>query len=441
MSDYADVLASVDYRTEPSAQDALNTYLNAHLGEKVVHDQRWDVSDPQIFANEQCHAIFREMRAQAPINKVTGTPHGDYWNITTLKAIQHVEALPRIFTSDFRIGGMVIQDSTEEAKAEGRGASFIAMDPPEHTKRRRTVAPAFTPAEMVRLSGIVRERTVELLDSLPVGEEFDWAERVSVQLTTGMLATIFDFPWARRAVLPFWSDWMSDLQLGATRELDRMRRDIMMEMATCFYKLWDQRLNAPPAPDLLSRMIHSEDMPDMDANEFMANMSLLIVGGNDTTRNTMSGIVEALDRFPEERAKLEADPSLIANAVQECIRYVTPVAHMRRTAMEDYELEGQLIRKGDKVVLWYKSANRDETVFDEPDRLLVDRENARRHVAFGYGVHRCVGARLAELQLRILIEEMIARNIRPRVTGKVERLSNVFINGFSKVDVTLDRTH
>ena len=438
MSDYADVLENIDYRTEPGAQDALNTYLSTQTEAKTVHDQHWDVSDPALFANEGCHAIFREMRAKAPINKVTGTPQGDYWNITTLKAIQHVEALPRIFSSDFRIGGMVIQDSTEEAKAEGRGASFIAMDPPEHTKRRRTVAPAFTPAEMVRLSGIVRERTVALLDALPVGEEFDWASRVSVELTTGMLATIFDFPWARRAVLPFWSDWMSDLQLGATPELDRMRRDIMMEMATCFHKLWEQRLNAPPAPDLLSRMIHSEDMPEMDAMEFMANMSLLIVGGNDTTRNTMSGIVEALDRFPEERAKLEADPSLIANAVQECIRYVTPVAHMRRTAMEDYELEGQTIRKGDKVILWYKSANRDESVFENADRLIVDRENARRHVAFGYGVHRCVGARLAELQLRILIEEMIGRGIRPRVTGTVERLNNVFINGFSKLDVTLD---
>ncbi len=439
MNDYADVLANVDYRIQPSAQDALNTYLGAHADEQVVHDQRWDVSDPQIFANEDCHAIFREMRAQAPVNKVTGTPHGDYWNITTLKAIQHVEALPKIFTSDYRIGGMVIQDPTEQAKAEGRGASFIAMDPPEHTKRRRTVAPAFTPAEMVRLSGLVRERTVALLESLPIGEEFDWATKVSVQLTTGMLATIFDFPWERRDVLPFWSDWMSDLQLGATPDLERIRREVMIEMATCFHKLWDQRLNAPPAPDLLSRMIHSEEMPEMDAMEFMANMSLLIVGGNDTTRNTMSGIVEALDRYPEERAKLEADPSLVPNAVQECIRYVTPVAHMRRTAMEDYELEGQLIRKGEKVILWYKSGNRDESAFDEPDRLIVDRENARRHVAFGYGVHRCVGARLAELQLRILIEEMIARGIRPRVTGHVERLSNVFINGFSKVEVTLDR--
>ena len=219
-----------------------------------------------------------------------------------------------------------------------------------------------------------------------------------------------------------------------------MRLDAMMEMADCFLKLWDQRRNAPEAPDLLSRMIHSEGMANQDPMEFMSNMAVLIVGGNDTTRNTMTGIVEALDKFPEERAKLDADPSLAANAVQECIRYVTPVAHMRRTAMEDYELDGQLIRKGQKLVLWYISANRDEAIFDDPDRLIVDRENARRHVSFGYGVHRCVGARLAELQLRVLIEEMIARGIRPRVTGKVERLKQNFIHGFSKAEVTIDRS-
>ncbi|MCB2048192.1 MAG: cytochrome P450 [Novosphingobium sp.] len=422
----------------PTAQEALDQFLNVHPDMQAVHDQPWDVSDPKLFGNEKVHAIFREMRAKAPVNKATGTPQGDYWNITTVKNIQHVEALPKIFASAFEKGGMVIQDSTPQAKAEGRGKTFIAMDAPDHTLRRRAVAPAFTPAEMVRLTDLVRSRTVEVLENLPRGEQFNWHKLVSVDLTTKMLATLFDFPWEHRDALPFWSDWQSDLALGATPELEKLRHDIMIEMGTCMYKLWEQRLNAPPAPDLLSRLIHSEEMPEMDMMEFMANMSLLIVGGNDTTRNTMSGIADAFDRFPQERAKLDADPSLIPNAVQECIRFVTPVAHMRRTAQEDYELDGHLIKKGDKVILWYKSANRDESVFDEPDVLKVDRENARRHVAFGYGVHRCVGARLAEMQLRILIEEMIRLGVRPRVTGKVERLNNVFINGFSNVEVTLD---
>jgi cytochrome P450 len=313
------------------------------------------------------------------------------------------------------------------------------MDPPEHTTRRRTVAPAFTPAEMTRLTGLVRQRTVEVLEQLPVAVQFDWVERVSVELTTGMLATIFDFPWNQRHLLPLWSDWMSDTMLNQSEELAAMRRDFTTEMAECFQKLWQLRVSGPPAPDLLSRMIHSDTMNKPDPIEFMGNLVLLIVGGNDTTRNTMTGIVEALDRFPEERAKLEANRELIPNAVQECIRYASPVAHMRRTATQDTELAGQPIKAGDKVILWYVSANRDEAIFTEPDRLIVDRENARRHVSFGYGIHRCVGARLAELQLRILIEEMLVRRMQVHVTGAVERVRANFIHGFRRAEVTIER--
>jgi cytochrome P450 len=438
MNEQTRVLEGVTYRLSPSAQEALDKWLGANPSLQTVHEQPWDVSDPKLFGTDKAHDIFREMRATKPLNQITGSPHGSYWNVTTVKNIQHIEALPKIFASGFEKGGMVIQDPTPESLKEGRGKTFIAMDAPEHSKRRRAVAPAFTPAEMVRLSDLVRRRTIETLENLPRGEQFNWVEKVSIELTTGMLAIIFDFPWEHRHALTYWSDWLSDLRLGATKELEELRTQITIEMGTCMFKLWEKRLGEPPAPDLLSRMIHSEEMPEMDPLEFSANMSLLIVGAVDTTRNTMSGIAEGFHRFPEERAKLEANPSLIPNAVQECIRFVSPVAHMRRTAQEDYELDGQTIKKGDKVILWYKSANRDETVFDEPDVIKVDRENARRHVAFGYGVHRCVGARLAELQLRTLIEEMIKLDIRPRVTGKVERLENVFINGFSKIEVTLD---
>jgi cytochrome P450 len=439
MNAHADVLKDANYRLSPNAIEAIEQWQAANPDKVPVHTQRWDVADPALYAEDRWQPIFAEMRAQAPINKVTGTPNGDYWNITTLKAIQHIEALPKVFSSDMRNGGFVISDPDNQTMDHQAGTNFLGMDPPEHTSRRRTVAPAFTPAEMVRLTNLVRERTESVLDSLPVGEQFDWVERVSIDLTTAMLATIFDFPWDYRHYLPFWSDWMSDSRFSETPELNQMRLEAMMEMADCFGKLWEQHKNATETPDLLSRMIHSEAMSNQDPMEFMSNMALLIVGGNDTTRNTMTGIVEALDKFPDERAKLEANPSLIPNAVQECIRYVTPVAHMRRTAMEDYTLDGQLIRKGEKVVLWYISANRDETIFDDADRLIVDRENARRHVSFGYGVHRCVGARLAELQLRILIEEMLKRRMHVHVTGKVERLRQNFIHGFSKAEVTIEK--
>ncbi|MCB2062863.1 MAG: cytochrome P450 [Novosphingobium sp.] len=426
-------------RTGPTAQEAIDNWEKANSASVPHYEQRWDVTDPALYAENRWQDVFREMRQEAPVNFIAGSPHGDYWNVVALKAVQYVEALPLIFSSDARYGGFAIDDFDKKLNDGSGPSTLLAMDPPEHTPKRRTIAPAFTPAEMVRLSDQVRQRTGNILDSLPIGEQFDWVEAVSVRLTTDMLAVLFDFPWEHRQALTFWSDWMSDNRINNSRELLDQRIEIMGEMAAYMYGLWQKRLNEPEKPDLLSRMIHSDAMGNMDPAEFMSNMAVLIVGGNDTTRNTMTGMVEAFDSFPGEWAKLEADPSLIPNAIQELIRYVTPVSNMRRTATEDHELEGQLIRQGDKVVMWYISANRDESVFDEPDRLIVDRPNARRHVSFGYGVHRCIGARLAELQLRILIEEMLARKMRVSVTGKVERLRQNFINGFASAEVTVER--
>jgi cytochrome P450 len=316
---------------------------------------------------------------------------------------------------------------------------FIAMDRPEHTGQRRTVAPAFTPAEMVRMEKEIRARTGQVLDSLPWGEQFDWVDKVSIELTTGMLALLFGFPWDDRRLLTFWSDWAGDVEIALNQDLETTRFEVLHEMAHYFQRLWIERVSAEPTPDLISMMIHSAAMSQMSPREFMGNLILLIVGGNDTTRNTMSGIVEAFDRFPDQRAIFEADATVIPNAVQECIRFITPLAHMRRTALQDTELFGQQIKKGDKLCLWYISANRDEAVFDNADKLLVRRENARRHLAFGYGIHRCVGARLAELQLRILLEEMHARRMRVNVTGAVERVRANFVHGFRKLEVTLEK--
>jgi len=313
------------------------------------------------------------------------------------------------------------------------------MDRPEHTGQRRTVAPAFTPAEMVRMEAEIRMRTGQVLDAVPRGERFDWVDKVSIELTTGMLAILFGFPWQDRRLLTFWSDWAGDVELILADELAEQRFVILQEMAHYFSRLWMERMGAEPSPDLISMMIHSPAMNHMSPQEFMGNLILLIVGGNDTTRNTMSGIVHALDRFPDQRTILENDPSFIPNAVQECIRFVTPLSHMRRTATADTELFGQDIRAGDKVIMWYLSANRDETVFDNPDKLIVTRENARRHLSFGHGIHRCVGARLAELQLRVLLEEMHERRMRVRVDGTVERVRANFVHGFRRLDVVVDR--
>lgn len=433
--------AAPAYRTSPTAVDALDAHLQDHPEDLPVHTQEWDVSRSDIYVEDRWQPIFAEMRAKQPINKVTGSPFGDYWNVTSHKAIQHVEALPELFSSSWTNGGITILDRKNDMVEDQRFElpMFIAMDRPEHTGQRRTVAPAFTPGEMTRLADDLRARTGEVLDSLPYGETFDWVEKVSIELTTQMLAILFDFPWKDRHLLSFWSDWAGDTEVALIPGLDDIRHTMLMEMASYFTRLWQERANAGEAPDLISRMIHSDAMNNMSPQEYMGNLVLLIVGGNDTTRNTMSGIVHAMDKFPDQRALFESDPSIIPNAVQECIRFQTPLAHMRRTATEDADLFGHQVKAGEKLVLWYLSANRDESVFDEPDRIDFTRENARRHLAFGYGIHRCVGARLAELQLRILLEEMHARRMRVNVTGKVERVRANFVHGFRKLEVQLEK--
>jgi cytochrome P450 len=400
----------------------------------------WDVIVPEIYSEDRWQAPFKDMREKAPINKITGSAFGNYWNVSTLKAIQHVEALPDIYSSSFEHGGITILGDEDLQIPESERVimpMFIAMDRPKHTEERRVVAPAFTPAEMLRMSDEIRKRTGETLDSLPMGKAFDWVDLVSIELTTGMLALLFDFPWADRRKLTEWSDWAGDVELFRDENMRKKRLEKMFEMGAYFQRLWDERTDKGEAPDLISRMIHSP-MKDMTQLEYMGNLILLIVGGNDTTRNSMSGYAYGLSQFPEERAKLEQNPDLIPNAVSEIIRWQTPLAHMRRTALADHDLFGAPIKKGDKLAMWYISANRDESVFENPDAIIVDRENARRHLSFGYGIHRCVGARLAELQIRILMEEMAARRLRVNVVEEPLRVAGCFVHGYRKMMVELN---
>lgn len=401
----------------------------------------WDVSVPEIYTEDRWQPIFKEMREKAPINKVTGSAFGDYWNVTTYKPIQHVEALPDIYSSSTENGGITILDSLDDVPEELQVETpmFIAMDRPKHTEQRRTVAPAFTPAEMVRMSEEIRARTGEVLDAMPVGKPFDWVDNVSIELTTGMLAILFDFPWKDRRLLTFWSDWAGDVELSNDPGTAEERLKHMYEMGSYFKNLWDDRLKKGEAPDLLSRMIHSEAMRDMDHLEFMGNLILLIVGGNDTTRNSMSGFAYGLEQFPDQRDLLERTPELIPAAVQEMVRWQTPLAHMRRTATEDNDLFGHDIKQGDKLILWYLSANRDEEMFDRPDDIWLERPKPGRHLSFGYGIHRCVGARLAELQLRILLEEMAKRRLRVNVVEEPRRVAACFVHGYREMQVELSK--
>ncbi|HQV04617.1 MULTISPECIES: cytochrome P450 [unclassified Novosphingobium] len=398
-----------------------------------------DVSRPELYSEDRWQDLFRKLRAEAPIQYVPKSDFGPYWSVTTYKPIIHIEALPKIFSSDWEKGGIAISGSPELlAQYNMREPMFIAMDPPKHTGQRRTVAPSFGPSEVAAMKAECAARTGEVLDSLPIGEPFDWVQQVSIELTTGMLAKIFDFPWEQRHKLTEWSDFGGDVEMIKNPETIELRLAKMQEMGMSFAALWQERMTNP-GKDLISVMLQSDAMREMEPEEFIGNLILLIVGGNDTTRNSMSAYAYALNKYPDERAKLEADPSLIPNAVQELIRWQTPLSHMRRTVTEDTEIEGVQMKAGDKVVMWYLSANRDESVFEDGEAIKVDRENARRHLSFGYGIHRCVGARVAELQLITLLEEMAKRRLRANVLAEPTRVPACFVHGYKSLQVELSR--
>ena len=395
-----------------------------------------DVSRSELYRDDLWQAPFRTLRATAPVHRVAQSDFGPYWSVSSYKPIVQVESMPELFSS--QAGGITIADFIESQESV-RMPMFIAMDRPKHTGQRRTVAPAFTPSEMVRMTADIRLRTAEILDGLAWNTPFDWVDTVAVELTTQMLAILFDFPWSDRRKLTFWSDWAGDIELAKDPAMRQERLAHMYECGAYFQNLWNGKVGKDPTPDLISMMIHSDAMAEMDQMEFLGNLILLIVGGNDTTRNTMSAVAYGLDLFPDQRARLEVDPGLIPNTVQEIIRWQTPLAHMRRTATADTVLEGQQIKAGDKLVLWYLSANRDESVFADADRIIVDRPNARRHLAFGHGIHRCVGARLAELQVAVLLEEMAKRRMRVNVVGAPERVAACFVHGYRSLPVEISR--
>ncbi|MDB5374605.1 MAG: cytochrome, partial [Belnapia sp.] len=307
-----------------------------------------------------------------------------------------------------------------------------------HDEQRKVVQPIVAPDNLAKMEAIIRARAIDILEGLPRNETFDWVDRVSIELTVSMLATLFDFPQDRRRQLSHWSDCATTLPMpGALIENEEQREAALAEMLAAFTTLWNERVNAAPQPDLISMLAHGAATRNMTPREFMGNLVLLIVGGNDTTRNSISGGLLFLHENPEEYAKLRADPALIETMVPEIIRYQTPLAHMRRTATADFEVGGQTIRAGEKVVMWYISGNRDPEAIEQPDRFIIDRKRPRQHLSFGFGIHRCVGNRLAEMQLRILWEEILQRFPRIEVMGKPQRIFSAFVHGISHLPVRI----
>lgn len=389
-----------------------------------------DLSHPGIWQANQYLPFMERLRNEEPVHYCANSAVGPYWSIMKYKDILEVDTSPHIYSSEPTIG---IVDTFEEYTLP----AFISMDPPKHDEQRRVVQGVVAPANLKNLEGLIRQRVCAILDSLPIGEEFDWVERVSIELTTQMLATLFDFPFEDRRKLTFWSDAATAIPGGGVVDNQMQRWEALQECFAYFTRLWNERVNTQGGNDLISMLAHGEATRNMPQEEYLGNVILLIVGGNDTTRNSITGGVLALNENPAEYDKLRSDHGLIRNMVSEIIRWQTPLAHMRRTALVDTELGGKTIKAGDKVVMWYASGNRDEEVIERANEFLIDRPNARQHLSFGFGVHRCMGNRLAEMQLGIVWEEIMKRFDKVEVVGEPERVYSSFVKGYTRLPVIL----
>ena len=396
-----------------------------------------NVAQPILFQSDTMWPYFERLRKEEPVHFCAESEFGPYWSITKYNDIMAVDTNHQVFSSDYMLGGITIGGG--QANVDPL-PMFIAMDPPKHDIQRKIVTPVVSPANLQILAPIIRERAGKILDSLPIGESFDWVDKVSIELTAMTLATLFDFPFEQRRKLSRWSDVVTAAPGYGIVDTMEQKMQEMDEYRSFFNGLWNERVNSSePGGDLISMLAHNPATRNMEPREYFGNVVLLTVGGNDTTRNTITGSVVALNQNPDQYDKLRAHPELISSMVSETIRWQTPLAHMRRTAKEDIEFKGKTIKKGEKVVMWYVSGNRDDEVIERPNDYIIDRENPRRHISFGFGIHRCVGNRLAELQLQIIWEEIMKRFPVIEVVGEPKRSYSTFVKGYEKLDVVIPK--
>jgi cytochrome P450 len=392
-----------------------------------------DISRPERFRDDKMWPFFERLRKEAPVHYCPDSQNGPYWSVTKFNDIMHVDTNHQVYSSE---PGITLFDPDEDFPLP----MFIAMDPPKHDVQRKTVSPIVAPDNLAKLEGTIRERAGRLLDAVPRNEVFNWVDKISIELTTQMLATLFDFPFEDRRKLTRWSDVATAAPGMGVVETEEDRRAELLDCLAYFTELWRDREKKEARPDLISMLAHGEATRGMAferPQEYLGNLILLIVGGNDTTRNSISGSVYALNKYPEQYAKLKANPALVPSLVSETIRWQTPLAYMRRRAKVDTELGGKKIRAGDKVAMWYVSGNRDDEVIANPNAFDIERPNVRHHLSFGFGIHRCVGNRLGEMQLRIVWEEILKRFDHIEVVDEPRRVYSSFVKGYEVMPVRI----
>jgi cytochrome P450 len=432
---YAHLRARADAAREWKSSRRLRIPVDASLDPYDLELDEINVANPELFREQLVYRYFDRLRDEAPVHYCADSQYGPYWSITRYHDIMDVDRNHQVFSSSYEFGGVTI---TGRPNSSNEIPNFISMDPPQHDEQRKAVAPGLAPARLAEMQKLIRERAVEIVEGLPLNEDFDWVPNVSVELTGRMLATVLGVPQEDRHKLIRWSNAISNADDPQYASSAADFYQALAEIGEYFQAVWDERKSrSEPGDDLMSMLAWGEHTKDMDAKELLGNVILLMVGGNDTTRNSISGGLLALNQFPQQYEKLRANPELVNTMVPEIIRWQTPLVHMRRTAIQDFQLQGQDIRAGDMVIMWYLSGNRDERAIDDPYEFVIDRKRPREHLSFGFGVHRCLGNRLAEMQLRVLWEELLRRHPNIEVTGEPVRASSAVFHAIQSLPVRI----
>ncbi|HLG93103.1 MAG TPA: cytochrome P450 [Acidimicrobiales bacterium] len=376
--------------------------------------------DRSFYAGDP-YPAYAWLRANRPVywDEASGL-----WGLSRHEDVVWAERHPELFSS--------AQGSRPKS---GPNPSMIDSDDPKHARRRRLVYKGFTPRRVAEQEGHVREITTWLIDRVAPLGKCDFVSAVAAPLPMILIAEMLGVPPEDRDLLQHWSDQMISGADGPENVTPAVV-EAHSEFVEYTSRIIEDRRRSP-RDDLISILVHAEvDGDRLSHEELLGESLLLLVGGNETTRNVISGSVEVLTDHPEQRDRLLADPGLVPSAVEESLRWVSPILNMARTATRDVEVRGQTIRAGEQLLLMYASANRDEEVFEEPGRFLVDR-SPNPHVAFGFGTHFCLGASLARLEVRVVLEEVLRRlpDIAVAPGTRVERTPSSFIRGVSRLPV------